>query len=221
MSVILIVLLIIALGINVGENEPEIRTHFELVEDARLQCNIEGIEEGDEVSLYDPDNERLDSYNISSDDLTRRFIGIVQTTVELSMTDEGNPLPGDYTFVINDNDSEETTHEEELTFDGPEIEITDLESETEPLDDKWGITGIQVNVKNEGDLPIFADEMNLTVGEESDKISLYEELFSEQNTEIYENVSIELDEGTHPVELELYSYDENFDSYETEVTLGG
>ncbi len=218
LAVLIIIVVTIALGITVGENESKIRTQFELIEDARLQGNIEGVEEGDEVRLYDPDDEHLDSYTISSDDITRRLIGIVQTTVELSMTDEGNPLPGDYTFVINDNG--ETIYEEELTFDGPEIEITDLELETESLDQEWEITGIELDVENEGDLPIFADRMDLTVGEESENISLYEELFSEETTVIYENVSIEVDEGTHPVGLELYSYDEKFGSYETEISFG-
>ncbi len=224
-GIVIITILILVVGMSVGDSTPKIRATYQVVEGAQLSVNVEGVEEGDELSLYySDDDKRVGTVNISSDDITKRFIGIVQTTVEISMVDEGNPEEGNYSFVVKDSPDGDTIYEEELTFEGPEIEIIDIELETEYHNDRdeWEITGIKAEIENEGDLPIFTDKMNLTIDGCTEEITFdgEGELMPDKTTEIIENLSIVKEVGTHSLNLELYSYGEKIRTYETEVTIG-
>ncbi|MEF8831956.1 MAG: hypothetical protein V5A66_00380 [Candidatus Thermoplasmatota archaeon] len=207
-----------------GDNDPVIRCQFDVVEDAQLEVNIEGVEEGHQVNLFNPSGMRVGTTNISSDDIPDRLIGVVQATVEVSMSDEenSNPIPGNYSFVVNDPSSDDPIYEKELTFDGPDIEIIDTELETEQDDesDERKIIGIKVEVENDGDLPVFADEMNLTVENETENIRFDEEqeLIPGETIELDENItdsdlSIAM-EDPQLVRLELYSFEDELASYE-------
>ncbi|MFW6064013.1 MAG: hypothetical protein ACOC8Y_00390 [Candidatus Natronoplasma sp.] len=224
-GVVFITILILAVGMSIGDNTPKIRVTYQVVEDAQLSVNVEGVEEGNQLCLYDPGDKRVGSVNISSDDMTKRFIGVVQTTVELSIADEGNPEPGSYRMVIRDPSIDEDIYEDEITFEGPDIEIIDVELDTEYDKDleEWEIISITIDLENEGDLSVFLDSMDLTIGEdESENIEFEQkfELIPDENTQVEENISIVKEEGDHSLNLGIYSYGEEIGTYDTEVTIG-
>ncbi len=223
LGIVFVTILILAIGMSVGENEPEIRVTYNVVEDAHLEINIEGVDEGNEIDLYCPENDLVGSSPITADDITDRFIGVVQATVEVPMTDEGNPSPGDYRMVVSDH-TEEEIYEDEITFDGPDIEITDVGLDTEYEEDleEWEIKYITIDVENEGDLSIFLSSMDLTIGEHSENIEFEQkfELMPDENVQVEENISVMKEEGDHSLNLELYSFGEEIVAYEAEVTIG-
>ncbi|MFP4142114.1 MAG: hypothetical protein ACLFSM_04850 [Thermoplasmata archaeon] len=196
-----------------------------MVEDAHLEVNIEGVDVGNEINQYNPENDVVGSSTISSDDITDRFIGVVQATVEVPMAKEGNPSAGDYRMVVNDPSIDEDIYEDEITFEGPDIEIIDVELDTEYDKDleEWEITSITIDLENEGDLSVFLDSMDLTIGEdESENIEFEQkfELIPDENTQVEENISIVKEEGDHSLNLGIYSYGEEIGTYDTEVTIG-
>ena len=223
LGIVFVTILILAIGMSVGENEPEIRVTYNVVEDAHLEVNIEGVDEGNEIDLYCPENNLVGSSPITSDDITDRFIGVVQATVEVPMTDEGNPSPGVYRMVVSDH-TEEEIYEDEITFDGPDIEITDVGLDTEYEEDleEWEIKYITIDVENEGDLSIFLNSMDLTIGEHSENIQFEQklELMPDENVQVEENISVMKEEGDHSLNLQLYSFGEEIGTYEAEVTIG-
>ncbi len=224
-GIVFITILILVVGMSVGDNTPKIRVTYQVVEGAQLSVNVEGVEEGDELTLYNPDDKIVGSVNISSDDINKRFIGVVQTTVELPMTDEGNPEEGNYRMVVRDPSIEENIYEDEITFEGPDIEITDVELDTEYHEDReeWEITSINIDVENEGDLSLFLHSMDLIIGEDETENIEFEqkfELMPDENTQVEENINVVKEEGNHSLNLELYSYGDEIGTYETEVTIG-
>jgi len=224
LAIVFVTILILAIGMSVGENEPKIRVTYNVVEDAHLEVNIEGVDEGNEIDLYCPENNLVGSSPITSDDITDRFIGVVQATVEVRMTDEGNPSPGDYRMVVNDPSIDEDIYEDEITFEGPDIEITDVELDTEYDEDSetWEIISVNIDVENEGDLSIFLNSMDLTIGEHSENIQFEQklELMPDENVQVEENISVMKEEGDHSLNLQLYSFGEEIGTYEAEVTIG-
>ncbi len=221
-GVIIVTILILALGMSVGDNDPKIRTSYQVLDDARLGVNIEGVEEGDIIDLYCPDDDKVGSTTIDSEDMTKRLVGVIQAETEVTMTDEGNPSQGDYTLVVDDSSTEDPIYEEVLTFEGPDIQITDADLGTEYDDDSdtWSITDLELKVDNHGDLSIFAVEADLIIGDEAESVGFNEELLPGETAEIKENISIDIETGTHPIDIELYSFDDEIASYGAEVTIG-
>jgi len=215
-GIIIIIMVTLALGISVGDNDPKIRTQFEVVEGARLRVSLEGVEEGHEVNLYNHEDYRVGTANISSDDMTKRFIGVVQATVEVSMADEGNPTPGEYRLEVKDTAGDKLIYDENLTFEGPEIEITDLEFDGEGDGSE---TDLKVEVENSGDLPIFVDKMMVNITGNLEQIDFDEpiELMAEETSELNGTLSLDIEKGDQAT-VELFSFGESVYTYETNVT---
>lgn len=214
--VIVISAVLLTIGISVGENESKLRTNYQVIEDAQLSVNVEGVEEGHRINLYDPEGEILDQANVSSEDIVRRFIGVVQGTFEFSLADEGNPVPGEYTLEVRDPNEEEKIYEENITFEGYDIDITDFKVEYD--EDR---SEMLVDVENSGDLPIFTDEMKLEINQENETLNLTEpkELMPETTTELNESVDLDIEEGDHDVSLKLFSFGDILVTYEGEVEI--
>lgn len=203
---------------------PEISVEYSVVVEfgsAYLEVKVSGPEQGYEILLFDPDGESVGTAYISSDDMIPGH-----ETVTASMTDIGddNPIPGEYLLIVKDSWTDERYYEANPTYEGPEVDIVEAEFVTDYDDyfEEGSIDEIILTVNNIGDLPIFAGELKIEVGPEESQESLYgEEILHGEETEISVSPWIrELEEGVHPVTLELYSEEEKIASYTTEVEIG-
>ena len=187
---------------------------------AYLRVRVEGPQDSYEVRLFDPAGESVGYGFISSDDMLTGH-----ETVEVSMTDTGvtNPAPGEYWLIVNEWLPEKRVFEAKPVFEGPDVSITDVQFETTyyAYFDEGSITDATVQVHNSGDLPVRADEMRVLVAGEQDDSTVYETLPPGQTTVLEPFVYIsELDGGTHPVTVEIYSEGAKLASYATQITIG-
>jgi len=220
--VIIVVGLIIAVAISFGENDPELRANYQVVEDMRLRINLEAAEEGNEIELYNPENESVGKTEVTSEDITRRFIGVMQSTVKLPLAEEGNPITGEYTIVVRGSAGGEVIYEDKLTFEGPDVEITDIELSTGPEEGE-GLWKLNTEVENQGDLPILVDEINLEIEDEFERVPLDEEieLMPEGSESLQGNVTMDVGENEKLVRVEILSFGEVYAYSETEIVIGG
>jgi len=190
-----------------------------LFRSAYLSVRVEGPQKSYRVLLFDPEGESVGYDFISSDDMITGH-----KTVEVSMTGTGvrNPIPGEYWLIVKESWTDEKVFEAKPVFEGPDVNITNVQFETDYYDYSGGhINKVIAQVHNAGDLPAFPDEMKLLVAGEQKDTTIYESLPNGETTIIEDSVFISgLEKGTHPVTVELYSEGVKLASYETQVEIG-
>jgi len=189
---------------------------------AYLKIRVEGEAKNLKVILGDPEGYTTDAENITRDDL---LDGI--ETVKVAMSSATSiywdiPKAGTYTLVIKESSSGEIVYSTKLTFSGAKIRIINREFTYGYYESSfyYDLMELKLQITNEGDLPAFFDEIVIVIGDKEYNFLHYEGISPKESKEIIEKTHISnLESGTHPVTIKLYSKKTELASYETQLTL--
>ena len=182
-----------------------------------LKVRVEGEASSLKLMLSNPEGDTSTAY-ISKDEL------LDGAEVEkLRMADyRETPKAGTYTLIIKKGLAGDTVYQEELTFNGADVNIEKIKFQTESYEflGKGVITKISLTISNDGDLPAIFDKMVVIIDGDTSEFLFYEELLPKESREVTEPAYISLKEGTYSVTVKLYSNEVELASYDTQVVIG-
>lgn len=183
-----------------------------------LKVNVTGDHLAYEIFLYNPVGGNY------SDLIEKEDIRMGNASIYMEMTKHTvkSPPKGNYTLIIKEQYHEDEHYRENITFEGSNVSIIDLQTHGDYYNvlEFGHINQLDIKFNNTGDLPLYLDEFRIHIGEENKTGNVSNFVLPGQESTI--NVSLYFDNipaGTHDVLIEVFSEGVLIDSYEREITF--